>query len=119
MTIHWLGYMGTALVIVAYLPQISHLITERCSAGLSVRAYVMWVTSAVLLLTYAISLGDGVFIALQTYQLVATAVICFCCKKYEHSLCEDHGGAPTNQTLQLVRTATRSGSGHPILDTLA
>ena len=109
---HWLGYIGTALVILAYLPQILHLITERCSAGLSVRAYVMWVTSAVLLLTYAVSLGDGVFIALQTYQLVATTVICFCCKKYEHSLCEDHGGTPTNRVPQLARTATPSESAY-------
>ncbi len=92
MSLHWLGITGTALVILAYFPQILHLITERCSAGLSVRAFVMWVTSAVLLLTYAISLGDGVFIALQSYQLIATTLICVLCKKYEHSLCEDHGG---------------------------
>jgi hypothetical protein len=25
MSIHWFGYIGTALVIVAYLPQITHL----------------------------------------------------------------------------------------------
>ncbi|MGH2602930.1 MAG: PQ-loop domain-containing transporter, partial [Dehalococcoidia bacterium] len=32
MSIHWFGYVGTALVIVAYLPQITHLIREKCSA---------------------------------------------------------------------------------------
>ncbi|MFQ5961543.1 MAG: PQ-loop repeat-containing protein [Candidatus Methylomirabilales bacterium] len=95
MTINWLGYGGTALVILAYLPQILHLMREHCSAGLSVRAFLMWGTSAVLLLSYAISLGDGVFIALQGYQLVATMLICFYCKKYEHSTCEDHVGSRT------------------------
>lgn len=93
MSMHWLGYTGTALVVLAYLPQIIHLITERCSAGLSMRAYLMWVTSAIFLLSYAISLGDQVFIALQSYQLLATTLICFYCKKYEYSLCEDHEGA--------------------------
>ena len=114
MEMHWLGCLGTALVILAYLPQIHHLITERCSAGLSVRAYVMWVTSAVLLLTYAVSLGDGVFIALQTYQLVATTVICFCCKKYEHSLCEDHGGASTTRRPRVARTTTPPEPAHTL-----
>ena len=29
-----IGYIGTGLVIGAYAPQISHLWTERCSAGI-------------------------------------------------------------------------------------
>jgi len=33
-----IGYIGTALVIGAYAPQISHLWTEHCSAGISERA---------------------------------------------------------------------------------
>ncbi|MGQ0592120.1 MAG: PQ-loop repeat-containing protein [Gammaproteobacteria bacterium] len=51
MSIHWFGYVGTALVIVAYLPQITHLIREKCSAGISFGAYAIWVVAAVLLLT--------------------------------------------------------------------
>lgn len=43
MSIHWFGYVGTALVIVAYLPQITHLIREKCSAGISFGAYAIWV----------------------------------------------------------------------------
>ena len=94
MSSHWLGYAGTTLVILAYLPQIFHLLQEHCSAGLCVRAYLMWVAASLLLLSYAVSQGDGVFIALQGYQLLSTSLICFFSKKYEHSLCEDHGGAP-------------------------
>ena len=60
MTIHWLGYAGTVLVILAYLPQVRHLLHEHCSAGLSVRAYLMWGAASALLLSYAISLGDRV-----------------------------------------------------------
>ena len=92
MSIHWLGYAGTTLVILAYLPQIFHLLKERCSAGLCVRAYLMWVAASLLLLSYAVSQDDGVFVALQSYQLLSTGLICFFSKKYEHNLCEDHGG---------------------------
>ncbi len=77
MSNHWLGYTGTTLVILAYLPQIFHLLKEHCSAGLCVRAYLMWVAASLLLLSYAVSQNDGVFIALQGYQLLSTGIICF------------------------------------------
>jgi uncharacterized protein with PQ loop repeat len=94
MSIHWFGYVGTALVIVAYLPQITHLVRDTCSAGLSFRAYVIWVVAAVLLLTYAVLTRDAVFMALQSYQVLATGLICFYCKRFEHNLCDIHGGPP-------------------------
>jgi uncharacterized protein with PQ loop repeat len=52
-SIEWLGFAAIALSALAYLPQVTHLIKEHCSAGLSLRAYCMWVVSAVLLLTYS------------------------------------------------------------------
>lgn len=84
----WLGYGGTTLVVVAYLPQVRHLARKQCSAGLSAWAYSMWAASALLLLVYAIRLGDSVFIALQSYQLFAALLICFYCRKYRHSPCK-------------------------------
>ncbi len=95
MTMSWLGGIGMALVVLAYFPQIIHLVNEHCSAGLSFRAYVIWGMAAILLLSYAISQRDVVFIVLQSYQLVATALICVFTHKYKNSLCEIHGGAPT------------------------
>ena len=100
MSNHWLGYAGTTLVILAYLPQIFHLLKEHCSAGLCVRAYLMWVAASLLLLSYAVSQRDGVFIALQGYQVLSTSIICFFSKKYEHSLCEDHGGEPDQRAAE-------------------
>lgn len=97
MSTSWLGAIGTTLVILAYFPQIIHLINEHCSAGLSLRAYVVWGMAAILLLSYAISQGDVVFIALQSYQLVATVLICIFTHRYKNSLCEIHGGAPAAQ----------------------
>lgn len=92
MSIHWCGYVGTALVIVAYLPQVTHLIREKCSAGISFGAYVIWAVAAVLLLAYAILTRDPVFMALQSYQVLATGLVCYYSKRFEHSLCKLHGG---------------------------
>jgi len=90
MPMHWVGYAGMTLCAFAYLPQINHLIRERCSAGLSVRAYVCWIVAGALLLSYAVAMRDTVFIALQSYQLAAASLICFFSKKYEGFLCEEH-----------------------------
>jgi uncharacterized protein with PQ loop repeat len=92
MSMHWFGYFGTALVIAAYLPQITHLVRERCSAGISFGAYVIWAVAAVLLLAYAVLAREPVFMALQTYQVLATGVICFYSKRFAYKFCPMHGG---------------------------
>jgi uncharacterized protein with PQ loop repeat len=52
-----IGYIGTALVIGAYAPQISHLWTEHCSAGISERAYAIWALAAAVFLGHAFMIG--------------------------------------------------------------
>jgi uncharacterized protein with PQ loop repeat len=99
-SIEWLGFAAIALSVVAYLPQIAHLIKEHCSAGLSPRAYVMWVVSAVLLLAYSIAQDDLVFVALQSYQTAAGALVLFFCLRYKGQRCEAHGGEPLSHRLQ-------------------
>ena len=42
-------------------PQISHLWTEHCSAGISERAYALWVLASALFLGHSIVIGDTVF----------------------------------------------------------
>lgn len=100
----WIGFAGIALSVVAYLPQVIHLIRERCSAGLSAWAYCMWMAAAVLLLVYAIMRDDPVFISLQSYQAGACALILYYCVKYRGQFCEDHGGEPLKVGLQRERT---------------
>jgi len=41
---------------------------------------------------YAIVKSDPVFVALQSYQLMACAVVLYYCLKYRGQPCEDHGG---------------------------
>ena len=86
----WVGFLGTALVIIAYVPQIHHLITERCSAGISLKAYALWFVAGFLMLVHAAAIGDPVFMALQGYQIGAGALIIFFGWKYQNSFCETH-----------------------------
>ena len=72
-------------MILAYVPQITRVVGSRCCVGLSLKAYLTWGFAASLLLSFAVMRGDLVFIALQSYGLVATAVISFFCIRYEHS----------------------------------
>jgi uncharacterized protein with PQ loop repeat len=85
-----MGFLGTILVIIAYLPQIYHLIKERCSWGISIGAYCMWFVAALLILIHAVDIRDPVFIMLQSYQLVACGLIVVFCRKYKGSMCEAH-----------------------------
>lgn len=86
----WIGFLGTALVIIAYLPQIHHLIKEHCSGGISIKAYCLWFVAALLMLVHAVGIQDPVFIALQGYQIGASALIVYFGRKYKDSLCEAH-----------------------------
>lgn len=99
-SIEWLGFAAITLSVMAYLPQVTHLIKEHCSAGLSPGAYFMWVVSAVLLLAYSIAKNDPVFISLQGYQAAAGALILFLCLRYKGQLCEEHGGEPLSVRLK-------------------
>ena len=90
MSTSWIGFVGTIVVIVAYLPQIAHLVRAQCSAGISLRAYGLWLVSSLLLLAHAFNLNDAVFIALQSYQLGATMTIVVFAWKYKNSTCAVH-----------------------------
>ena len=90
MSTSWVGFAGTFIVIIAYLPQILHLVKAQCSAGISLKAYGLWLVSSLLLLGHAFNLNDAVFIALQSYQLGATMTIVTFAWKYKNMTCELH-----------------------------
>lgn len=69
--IDFIGYAGTALVVVAYVPQIAHLWRFRCSWGVSLWSWVLWLAASLLLLSYAVMKGDMVFIAVQLFGAVS------------------------------------------------
>ena len=84
------GFVGAGLAGAAYLPQISHLIRARCSAGISRLAFEIWLLASLLITARAIAIHAGVFIVLGAVQILATALITLCSARYKDSPCPLH-----------------------------
>jgi uncharacterized protein with PQ loop repeat len=85
-----IGYIGTGLVIGAYAPQISHLWTEHCSAGISERGYALWALAAALFLGHSTVIGDTVFMITQLVNMVALAIILVLARRFRNQICAAH-----------------------------
>jgi uncharacterized protein with PQ loop repeat len=85
-----LGFVGTGLVIVGYIPQIVHLVKERCTAGMSITAFSLWCAASLLFLIHAAGIRDAVFVGVQTVNVAAGSVIVVFCKRYEGQVCSFH-----------------------------
>ena len=88
------GFVGAGLAGAAYVPQISHLIRARCSAGISRLAFEAWLLASVLTTARAVAIHAGVFIALGGIQIVATALIMLCAARYKDTPCPSHVSRP-------------------------
>ena len=100
------GFAGAGLAGAAYVPQISHLIRARCSAGISRLAFGVWLLASVLATARAIAIHAGVFIVLGGIQIVATALIMVCAARYKDTPCPIHlPGQPTAKTATEAATA--------------
>jgi hypothetical protein len=84
------GFAGAGLAGAAYVPQISHLIRARCSAGISRLAFEVWLLASLLTTARAIAVHDGVFTVLGGMQIVATALIMLCAIRYKDTPCPVH-----------------------------
>jgi uncharacterized protein with PQ loop repeat len=85
-----IGYAGTLLAVVAYLPQIIHLMKEHCSAGISLPTYWLWVASSLCVLIYSISIQSVVIMVMQIANLLAILTILIFAKKYQGLVCPTH-----------------------------
>jgi len=85
-----IGFIGTAIAAIAYLPQIIHLIKEKCSAGISLVTYFIWVISSILLLINAVSIKSPVFTIFQICNIIAISVILIFGSIYRNGRCPTH-----------------------------
>ena len=85
----------------AYVPQISHLIRARCSAGISRLAFQVWLLASLLTMARAIAIHAGVFIVLGGTQIVATALILLYATRYKDTVCPAH--LPCEPTAKMAR----------------
>ena len=88
------GFVGAGMAGAAYVPQISHLIRARCSAGISRLAFEVWLLAALLTTSHAIAIHAGVFIVLGGIQIVATTFIMFFTARYKDAPCPSHAPRP-------------------------
>jgi PQ loop repeat len=92
------GFVGAGLAGAAYIPQISHLVRARCSAGISRLAFEVWLLASLLTTARAIAIHDGVFIALGGIQIMATALIMLYATRYKGAPCPIHLPGQTTAT---------------------
>jgi hypothetical protein len=114
------GFAGAGLAGAAYVPQISHLVRARCSAGISRLAFAAWLLASVLTTVRAVAIGAGVFIVLGGVQIVATALIMACAARYKDTPCLVHlPGQPAARTAAGAGTwgsvpGSRHRAGRPV-----
>jgi hypothetical protein len=84
------GFAGAGLAGAAYIPQISHLIKARCSAGISRLAFEAWLLASGLTTARAIAIHAAAFIMLGGIQIAATALITLCAARYKDTPCPAH-----------------------------
>ena len=101
------GFVGAGLAGAAYIPQISHLIRARCSAGISRLAFGVWLLSSLLITARAVAIGAGVFIVLGAIQIVATALIVVCAARYKDTSCPVH--RPRQPAIRSATETSRQG----------
>ena len=97
----FLGIAGVSIGVLAYAPQVVHLWREHCSAGVSARAWAMWLTSSLLIGVLALHRQDPVFIALEASSLASAAMIVLLTHRYRGMTCEAH-----------ARVRVDGGTGH-------
>ena len=112
------GFAGAGLAGAAYIPQISHLIRARCSAGISRLAFGAWLLASLLIAARAIAIHAGVFIVLGVIQVVATTLIMFYAARYKDTPCPIHlahqPGAKTETRTAPEETNLVSGAAGPL-----
>lgn len=84
-----IGWVGTALVVVAYLPQIYHLLIEKCAWGISILTWIIWLIGSLLLLAYCMLRRDFLFIVVQSINITAIVTTLFLARR-SNRICPYH-----------------------------
>jgi uncharacterized protein with PQ loop repeat len=68
-----IGWIGTALVMIAYYPQIHHLLVERCAWGIGISTWLIWFIASTLLLLYCVTGKELLMTVVQIVSITAIA----------------------------------------------
>jgi lipid-A-disaccharide synthase-like uncharacterized protein len=109
----FLGIIGIAISVAAYVPQVVHLGREHCSAGISTRAWAMWLVSCCLIGALALHQRDPVFVLLQATTLISAALILVLARRYRGMACETHAPLLAGPRALIARDVPKSGKEAP------
>ena len=84
-----LGWVGTALVIVAYYPQIHHLYVERCAWGISPLTWLIWLIASSILLIYCILRREAMLSVVQAVNIAAIVTTLLLVRR-SNTICPRH-----------------------------
>ena len=99
------GWVGTALVIAAYFPQIRHLYIEKCAWGISITTWWIWLVSSAFLLIYAALDGSILFVLVQSINMLEIVTTIILAKNSEKS-CPYHRQQPSTATHEKPKVVT-------------
>ena len=102
-----IGWVGTALVVIAYVPQIYHLLVEKCAWGISILTWIIWLVGSLLLLAYCILRRDFLFIVVQSINITAIITTIFLARRSTR-ICPYHLGVVEARSHPAVRSPTTS-----------
>ena len=94
-----LGWVGTALVVIAYYPQIHHLFVERCAWGISVLTWLIWLVASALLLVYCLLRRDVLLCVVQAVNIAAIATTILLVRR-SNQICPYHQKVTDTMTRQ-------------------
>jgi len=72
---HWVGMVGTVLVMAAFVPQIAVLLKTHRAGALSVKSNALNMAASISLFGYAALRDDMIFVIVMGFQLAAAIVI--------------------------------------------
>jgi lipid-A-disaccharide synthase-like uncharacterized protein len=102
-----LGILGIGISVAAYVPQVTHLAREHCSAGVSSRAWSMWLIGGLLVGALAAHRGDPIFILLQISSLTSSGAILYLSRRYKGMACASHAHLVPASELATRQTGSR------------
>ena len=88
------GWIGTALVVIAYYPQIHHLWKESCAWGISVSTWLIWLAASVLLLIYCVFKKEILMSVVQICSITAVVLTILLVRR-SNRVCPYHGSVAT------------------------
>jgi len=86
------GLIGAVLTVIAYYPQARHIMREHCVGGISTKTWLIWLMATVLILIYAITARDRIFILLETANIIAIISILILIRIYGNRVCHSSEG---------------------------